>query len=147
MVDGRGLAAEIFVSEMERLNGRGLVDEKMARDFKRLDVWKRSIKLGKSIYGVVDTFPQKENYALSSQLRRAVVSVSSNIAEGCGRKTNKDFVNFLYIALGSLKEVESQLFIAKEFGYLGEDKLSELDGELNEIGKMLMGFINYISRD
>lgn len=117
----------------------------MARDFKRLDIWKRAIMLGKTIYLVVEGFPEKENYGLSSQLRRAVVSVSSNIAEGCGRRTDKDLIQFLYIALGSIKEVESQLFIAKEFGYLDESRLNELGKELDEIGKMLMGFINYVS--
>ena len=101
--------------------------------------------IGKRVYEVVDTFPKKEDYALSSQLRRAVVSISSNIAEGCGRRTSKDTIQFLYIALGSVNEVESQLCIAKEFGYLGDDVLKEVSNELREIGKMLMGFVNYIS--
>jgi len=92
----------------------------------------------------VDKFPKKEDYGLSSQLRRAVVSISSNIAEGCGRRTDKDTIKFLYIALGSAKEVQSQLYIAKEFGYLDDDILKELDIELEEISKMIMGFANYI---
>ena len=116
------------------------------REFKTLEVWKRSIKIVKKVYEIVDTFPKKEDYALGSQLRRAVVSISSNIAEGCGRRTNKDTVQFLYIALGSVNEVESQLFIAREFGYLLDDVLGVLINELREIAKMLMGLIDYVSR-
>jgi len=117
----------------------------MVREFKKLNVWRRAIELGKAVYEVVDKFPRKEDYELSSQLRRAVVSISSNIAEGCGRYTNKDTIRFLYISMGSIKEVESQLFIAKEFGYLGEEDLSNLEKELDEVSKLLMGFIGYIS--
>ena len=117
----------------------------MARDFRKLEVWKRAIKIGKRVYEIVEGFPKKEDWALSSQVRRAVVSISSNIAEGCGRNTKRDTVNFLYIALGSLKEVNSQLYIAREFGYIDEKDLNELDNELEEIGKMLMGFIGYVS--
>jgi four helix bundle protein len=117
----------------------------MVREFRTLEVWKRAIKIGKRVYEIVNSFPKKEDYALSSQLRRAVVSISSNIAEGCGRRTSKDTVQFLYIALGSVNEVESQLYIAREFEYISEDILNEVNNELREIGKMLMGFIGYVS--
>jgi len=118
----------------------------MVREFRTLEVWKRSIKLGKRVYEIIEVFPKNENYGLSSQLRRAVVSISSNIAEGCGRRTSKDTVQFLYIAVGSVNEVESQLCIAREFGYLEDDVLRKLTDELREINKMLMGFIGYISK-
>jgi len=119
----------------------------MVREFKRLDVWKRAIVLGKRIYEVTKKFPDDEKYGLVSQLRRAVVGISSNIAEGCGRRTDKDTIQFLYIAMGSVKEVQSQLYISKEFGYLSESLLKELDDELEEISKMVMGFVNYISKE
>jgi len=117
----------------------------MVRSFKGLEVWKEAIEIGKRVYEVTKDFPKSEMYGLVSQLRRAVVSVSSNIAEGCGRRTDKDFVNFLHIAMGSIREVESQLFISKELGYLDNIKLIELEKELDSLGKKLMGFINYIS--
>jgi len=118
----------------------------MAREYKNLKVWKRSILIAKKVCGVIDRFPKKEDYALSSQLRRAVISIASNVAEGCGRRTNKDMAQFLYVALGSVNEVVTQLYIAKEFGYINEDELRELNNELDEIGKMLMGLIDYVSR-
>ena len=119
----------------------------MVRNFKGLDVWNIAIKVGKRVYEISDKFPKSEIYGLSSQLRRAAVSISSNIAEGCGRKTNKDFANFLHISMGSIREVESQLFISKELGYLSENDLKEMESELNELGRMLMGFINYVLKE
>ena len=117
----------------------------MAREYKKLKVWGRSIRFCKRISDLIDSFPKKEDWALSSQMRRAVISIPSNIAEGCGRNGKKDTARFLDIALGSVNEVVTQLHIAKEFGYIGEEDLNELDGELEEIGKMLMGFIGYVS--
>ena len=99
---------------------------RMVRDFKELDIWKRSFELVEEIYVVVAGFPKEEIYGLSQQLKKAIVSVSSNIAEGCGRRTNKDFVQFLYMAFGSVREVESQLMIAGRLGYLDDEKLKRL---------------------
>ena len=96
------------------------------------------------VYEVVDTFPKKEDYALSSQLRRAVVSISSNIAEGCGRRTSRDFVQFLYNAMGSVREVESQLILSGKIGYLSDIKVSELIGDFEELSKMLVRFVDYV---
>ena len=117
----------------------------MVRDFKELNVWKKSFDLVKEIYGVVEKFPRDEIYSLSQQLKRAVVSISSNIAEGCGRRTNKDFVQFLYMAFGSVREVECQLIIAESLGYIGGEELKKLVAKLNELARMLMKFIKYIS--
>ena len=117
----------------------------MAREYKSLEVWKRSVKFCKRISDLVDGFPRKEDWVLGSQMRRAVVSIPSNIAEGCSRNSSKDVVRFLYISLGSVNEVVTQLYIAREFGYVGEEELKEFEKELNELGKMLMGFVNYIS--
>ncbi len=119
----------------------------MVRDFKRLDVWKRSFDLVKMVYEVVLKFPKYEDWGLSSQLRRAVVSISSNIAEGCGRRTSRDFVNFLHMSMGSVREVECQLMIAKELDYLSEEEFDILLVKLNEVGGMLSRFIDYISRE
>ena len=79
-------------------------------------------------------------------MRRAVVSISSNIAEGCGRGGDKEIIRFFNIAMGSVSEVRSQLYIAREFEYIDDLGLERLNNELIEIGKMLMGFIGYISR-
>ena len=87
----------------------------------KLNAWKESINLVKMVYLLTQNFPRQEMYALTNQLRRAVVSVPSNIAEGAGRDTNKDFLRFLTIARGSLSEVETQIIIAKQLGYI-EDK-------------------------
>ena len=118
----------------------------MAREYKRLEVWKRAVKFCRTISELADSFPKKEDWALSSQIRRAVISIPSNIAEGCGRRTNKDMIQFLYVALGSVNEVVTQLYVAKEFGYIGDNRLKELDKELDEIGRMIIGFIDYVSR-
>ena len=97
-----------------------------------------------SIYKIVKSFPKEETYALSDQIRRAVVSIPSNIAEGASRNSNKEFVEFLYIALGSVSEVETQLIIAKRLNYI-----MSIENELNEITKirkMLNGLISSIKR-
>jgi len=117
---------------------------KKIRDFRELRIWIKACDLAKIIYDVTDGFPKSEIYGLSSQLRRAVVSVSSNIAEGCGRRTSKDFVGFLYNAMGSVGEVESQLIISGEIGYLDEDVVKELIGEVEMSSKMLMRFIEHV---
>lgn len=119
----------------------------MVREFKDLKVWKKAVDVGKKIYLITSRFPSEEKFGLVSQLRRAGVSVSSNIAEGCGRRTNKDLANFLDIALGSVREIESQLIFSKELGFLSESKLDELEGDLDELGKMISGFRNYILKE
>ena len=116
----------------------------MVKDFKRLDIWMLSIGLSKKIYEVTKEFPKEEIYGLTSQIRRAAISVSSNIAEGCGRKTNKDFALFLHHAMGSLKEVECQVFLAKELGFFDEDEFNELNNAVLILSRKLFGYINYI---
>jgi len=118
----------------------------MAREFKNLKVWRKSIKFCKIISELIDRFPRKEDWALSSQIRRAVISIPSNISEGCGRDGKKDIIRFLHISLGSVNEVVTQLYIAKEFGYIDEKKLKELDKELDEIGRMIVGLVRYIGQ-
>ena len=114
------------------------------RDYKKLDVWKLSVELNKMVYGVTGNFPKDEIYGLTSQLRRASVSISSNIAEGCGRRTSKDFVQFLHNASGSLKEVGSQLVLAMDLGYISDDEFGKLNGVVIKLGNKLLSFIRYI---
>lgn len=113
-------------------------------DYKDLNVWKESMDLVENVYRLVKLFPKEEIYALADQLKRAVVSVPLNIAEGQNRNTDKEFVQFLYIALGSASEVETQLLIAKRLSYV-----QNIDNEINQITKirkMTNALINSIRR-
>ena len=112
------------------------------RDHKDLDVWKKSMELVEMIYTWTKEFPQEELYGLSSQMRRAAVSIPSNIAEGAARKNPKEFVQFLYIALGSLAEVETQLLISQKLGYVKEE--IAFDEIILAIKHMLNGLIKYL---
>ncbi len=106
--------------------------------FKELKVWQKSLDLVNRIYLDTKFLPKDEMYGLTSQIRRSAVSVPSNIAEGCGRKTNRDFNNFLGIALGSAFELETQLIIAKNLNYLEERNFTEFETELKHIQNMII---------
>jgi four helix bundle protein len=108
-----------------------------SRSFRDLDVWKLAIELVKDIYLVTGKFPQLEIYGLTNQLRRAAISIPSNIAEGQGRNSFKEFRQFLGVALGSLAELETQLIIAEEIGYLASVELDKLLASLDTIRKMI----------
>jgi len=110
-----------------------------ARTHKDLDVWKRSIDFVVFIYKVTATFPKEEIYGLTSQMRRSAVSISSNIAEGSARNHDNEFRQFLYMALGSSSELDTQLIIARKLDYLNEPDFIQLSGELNTIARMLQG--------
>ena len=110
---------------------------------KDLDVWKKSIELVTEIYQVTKNFPKEEIYGLTSQIRRSAVSVPSNIAEGAARQFNKEYIQFLYIALGSLMELDTQLIIAKNNDFIDEEKLNLIEKNIEAIGKMINGLINY----
>ena len=109
------------------------------RGHKSLDVWKESVQFSVDIYRATEKFPKSEIYGLSSQLRRAAVSIPSNIAEGAGRQSNKEFLRFLDISVGSISEVDTQLEIAGRLSYLDESTKSELDNQLLSIAKKLAG--------
>ena len=109
------------------------------KSHKDLDVWKSSIMFVSTIYVTSQAFPSSEIYGLTSQIRRAAVSIPSNIAEGAARGSKKEFVRFLYIALGSLSEVETQLLIAVNLEYVKD--IVGLDCEVIRIRKMLLGLI------
>lgn len=111
------------------------------KSYKDLLIWQKGITIVKLIYQIVKTFPQDEIYSLSSQIKRASVSIPSNIAEGYGRNTDKSFSHFLNIARGSLFEIETQLIIAKELGFITDDKLfQEILIQIEEESKMINSF-------
>lgn len=106
-------------------------------NFRNLIVWKRAVDLATDIYTKTLIFPKFELYGLTSQIRRSAVSISSNIAEGAGRRSKKEFANFLGISYGSACELETQLMIARNLEYLNGDNFETLFDSLNEIQKML----------
>ncbi len=116
------------------------------KNFKQLTVWQKAMKLVVEVYKLTELLPDKEKFGLTSQLRRAAVSVPSNIAEGSSRKSDKDHVRFLEIALGSSFEVETQLLIVKELAFAMEKQLSECFGILEEVQKMIQAFITTIEK-
>ncbi len=107
------------------------------RSYRDLEVWQLSIELVEEIYKLAKVFPDDEKFALTSQIRRAVVSVPSNIAEGCGRNTRKEDLRHLSIANGSLREVETQLIIAGRVGYLSPDNAEHARSLLQSVGRLL----------
>jgi four helix bundle protein len=107
----------------------------------KLDIWKLSIGFVTNIYIVTKDFPEDEKYGLVSQMRRSAVSIPSNIAEGAARKSDKEFIQFLYISLGSLTELDTQLIISKNLHYFNS---SDLRTELKELKLKLIGYIKYI---
>lgn len=111
------------------------------RDFHQLQIWQRSHKLTLAIYKATNHFPREEVYGLTSQLRRAISSVPTNICEGCGRKTNADFARFLQISVGSASEVEYELLLAHDLNYLTDNEYDNFNKEIVEIRKMLNNFI------
>ncbi len=113
--------------------------------FRDLIVWKRSMALTKRIYSITNLFPQSEKWGLTSQLQRAAVSISANIAEGAGRQSEKDFAHFLAQANGSAYEVETLLEVALYAKYINEEDFQSLINELSEIEKMLYSMINHFN--
>jgi four helix bundle protein len=113
--------------------------------YKDLEVWKNGVKLAKDIYWLTETFLYHELYALTSQLRRAAVSVSSNIAEGYVKNSTKEFVHFLYISLGSLAEIDTQLQLAKELNYT--ENTEELQNFIEMQMQQIRSFINALKKN
>jgi four helix bundle protein len=113
----------------------------MNRPYKSLDAWNTAMELVFEIYKLIDKFPMHEKYGLSDQLRRAAVSVPSNIAEGSARNTKKEFANFLYVAQGSLSELDTQLEIARGLGYITSDEFERIQEKMDRVGKMITGLI------
>ncbi len=116
------------------------------RNYRDLNVWKKSVELSKLVYLISQTFPANQQYGLRSQIERSAVSVASNIAEGSGRNGTNEFIYHLGIAQGSLFEVETQLIIANEIGFLPAEKLNDLLNLSEEIGRMINGLIIKLKR-
>lgn len=108
---------------------------------KKLDAWLLSFEFAKEIYRNTEYFPANEKFGLVSQLRRAAVSIPTNIAEGAGRKSKKEFINFLSIALGSLSEVDTLLLLARDLKFIEREITEELLIRLNIIGKLVYGLM------
>ena len=117
----------------------------MSSSFRDLRVWQNAMKLASKTYEVTANFPKHELYGLSQQMRRAAVSVPSNIAEGKGHRTDKGFANFLFHARGSLLELETQIEIARDLEYLSEEQSRQLLRETKVVGKSLTGLINALT--
>ena len=113
------------------------------KSYMELDAWKQARALVKDIYEFTATFPSEERFGLISQLRRAAVSVPSNIAEGLGRNHTKDCIQFLYIAKGSLNEIETQLYLAVDLSLCKEQSAQELVEKTIQTRRLLIGFIKY----
>ena len=112
----------------------------MAHKFKELQIWKRSRLFCSKIYEVTHKFPESEKFGLTNQLRRASVSIPSNIAEGSSRISNKDFARFLQISIGSAYEIETQLLIAFDLKFISKNEITPFLSELDEIIKMISKF-------
>jgi four helix bundle protein len=113
----------------------------MVTNYKELEVWKRSVALTTELYKLTSRFPDTERYGLTSQIRRAVTSIPANIAEGWGRGSTGEYVQFLTVARGSLMEVETHLIVACNLHFLSDAALAPFSKEIGEIGKMLNALI------
>ncbi len=112
--------------------------------FERLSVWRKSRELVKAVYLLVRNFPEEEKYALSDQLRRAAVSVSSNLAEGGGRLALKEKSHFCQIAYGSLMEVTCQIVLAEDLGFISSSQALQIREIIEEVERLLRGYHNYL---
>jgi four helix bundle protein len=118
----------------------------MEKPHRNLEAWKQSMDLAVVVYRATETFPSQETYGLTSQIRRAVVSVPSNIAEGAARQTKKEFSNFLHIAQGSLSELDTQIELARRLGFLHETSWLDLESRMVQIDKMITGLIRHVAK-
>ena len=117
------------------------------RDFRKLQVWEKSHHLTLSIYKFTSQFPREEIYGLTSQIRRACASISTNIAEGCGRETPADFARFLQIAMGSASETEYLMLLAHDLKYLDTDQYEALMDTINHTKRMLINLQKSVRAD
>lgn len=126
------------------------MEKQTVTSYKDLVVWQKGIELVNEIYVVTRKFPKEEMFGLTNQLRRAVISIPANIAEGWGRSSTKNYVQFIKISLGSLFELETLIIISKDQNYLEEEIMNKISVEIKEIGKMLNKLIrnleNYIKK-
>ena len=119
----------------------------MGRNFRNIKAWQHADNLAVSVYSKTKSFPREELYGITSQLRRASVSVPTNIAEGANREHNKEYLNFLYVARGSIAEIEYLLHLSKQLGYLNDDEYKKLENLRKEAAKTLHGLITAVKKD
>jgi len=119
----------------------------MRHNFTNLEIWKRSRSLVKDIYKITGAFPAEEKFGLISQIRRCSVSVPSNIAEGCGRDTDRQLIHFLDIAIGSLCELETQIYLASDLEFIAKKEEGELVKEIISIRKMSQSIRRKLKRE
>ena len=115
-------------------------------NFRELKVWQKTRSFTKEMYYLLKKYPADEKFALVSQMKRATISISSNIAEGSGRYTDKDFARFLDIALGSAYEIENQLILSNDLEFINNSDLNEFVNKIQEIEKMISGLIKSIRK-
>ncbi len=140
----KGSSDEVsFDSNIKLSQDLTIIKKENMDSHKDLDVWKLSIDFVVDIYKLTESFPKSELYGLTSQIRRASVSVPSNIAEGAARKHTKEYIQFLYISLGSISEVETQLIISQRIGYV--QTLDMLQGNIIHIRRMLVNLIRKLN--
>ncbi len=116
----------------------------MVKHYKELDVWKKSVDLADAIYDAIDAFPKSEEFGLKSQMRRAAVSIASNIAEGATRKSTKEYIQFLYVASGSLAELDTQMAIAEKRKFIQPSQ--QLLVLMNDVDRMLHYLIQSLEK-
>ena len=117
------------------------------KDFRDLHVWERVHRLTLNVYTLTAKFPREELYGLTSQIRRCGVSIGANIAEGCGKLGNNEFQRFLQIASGSASELDYELLLAKDLGYLTHPDYLKVSDELSQIRKMLSSLLRKVQTD
>jgi four helix bundle protein len=111
------------------------------KDFRQLKVWEKSHQLALAVYKETKKFPKEELYGLTSQIRRASMSVPTNIAEGCGRNTDKDFARFIQVSMGSASETEYQLILARDLEFISQDSYEKLHNNVEEVKRMLASLL------
>ena len=109
-------------------------------------VWQKSMDLAENIYSLLKNFPKEELYSLSTQMKRAVISVPSNIAEGSSKRSTKEYIRFLNISYGSLAELKTQIQLSFRLKFINEDEKNNIKAKIDEIAKMLNGLINALSK-
>ena len=119
----------------------------MDKPHKKLNVWKESIELARDVYTLTSRFPSEERFGLTSQMRRAAISIPSNVAEGAARRSKKEFKNFVGMAQGSLSELDTQFELAVALGYLNRNDLGGLEERMLKIDKMLSGLIRSLTKE
>jgi four helix bundle protein len=117
------------------------------KDFRQLKVWEKSHQLALAVYKATKEFPKEELYGLTSQIRRASISIPTNISEGCGRNTDAEFARFLQIAMGSASETEYQLLLSHDLGFLDKLQYDQLNTDITEIKRMLASLLKTLRAD